>query len=167
MMPKQKISRETQSESVRKRDLAKIHIAKKELGLDDEIYRDILEQIAGVRSSALLDEEGRISVIKRFKELGFKPAVNNNRGYRSVHKSARKSGMHMSTSADRTPLLSKIGAILADRKLSWAYADGMAKKMFGVDRVRWLHPDQLSKVAVALIYHQKRRKKNKKEGENE
>jgi phage gp16-like protein len=161
MMPKQEIYRETQSESVRKRDLAKIHIAKKELGLDDETYRDILEQIAGVRSSALLDEDSRILVIKRFKELGFKPAVKKECGYRSVHKSAQKSGMHMPTSADRAPLLSKIGAILADQKISWAYADGMAKKMFGVDRVRWLHPDQLSKVAVALIYHQKRKREEK------
>lgn len=164
MMPKQEIKRETQPESVRKRDLAKIHIAKKELGFDDETYRDILEQIAGVRSSALLDEEGRILVIKRFKELGFKPTVKKERGYRSFHKSALKSGMHMPTSADRAPLLSKIGAILADLKLSWAYADGTAKKMFGIERVRWLNPYQLSKVAVALIYNQKRRKKNKKGG---
>ena len=143
----------------RKHDLAKIHIAAKQLGLDDETYRDILEQIANVRSAALLDENGRILVLKRFKELGFKPTRNDEDGYRSFHKSARKSGMNVPTSADRAPLLSKIGAILADLKLSWAYADGIAKKMFGVDRVRWLYPDQLSKVAVALIYNQKRKKK--------
>ena len=145
----------------RMRDLAKIHIAAKQLGLDDLTYRDILENIAGVRSAALLDDNGRILVLKRFKELGFKPKHKDEEGYRSFRKSARKSGMDMPSSADRAPLLSKIGAILADLKLSWAYADGIAKKMFGIDRVRWLYPDQLSKVVVALIYNQKRRKGGK------
>lgn len=38
--------------------LAVIHIVKKELGLSDEEYRDILEKYAGVRSAKDLDEKG-------------------------------------------------------------------------------------------------------------
>jgi hypothetical protein len=38
--------------------LAVIHIVKKELGLSDEEYRDILEKYAGVRSAKDLDENG-------------------------------------------------------------------------------------------------------------
>jgi phage gp16-like protein len=38
--------------------LAVIHIVKRELNLDDQEYRDILEQAAGVRSARELDEEG-------------------------------------------------------------------------------------------------------------
>lgn len=38
--------------------LAVIHIVKKELGLSDDEYRDILEQYAGVRSAKDLDEKG-------------------------------------------------------------------------------------------------------------
>jgi protein-disulfide isomerase-like protein with CxxC motif len=38
--------------------LAVIHIVKKELGLADEEYRDILEKYAGVRSAKDLDENG-------------------------------------------------------------------------------------------------------------
>jgi hypothetical protein len=36
--------------------LAVIHIVKKELGLTDQEYRDILEEMAGVRSARDLDE---------------------------------------------------------------------------------------------------------------
>lgn len=38
--------------------LAVIHIVKKELGLSDEEYRDILEKHAGVRSAKDLDDKG-------------------------------------------------------------------------------------------------------------
>jgi hypothetical protein len=38
--------------------LAVIHIVKKELGLTDDEYRDILERYAGVRSAKDLDDRG-------------------------------------------------------------------------------------------------------------
>ncbi len=38
--------------------LAVIHIVKKELGLTDDEYRDILQQEAGVRSAKDLDDQG-------------------------------------------------------------------------------------------------------------
>ena len=40
-----------------RKKLAAIHIVKKELNMSDEEYRDILEQVAGVRSSKDLTEE--------------------------------------------------------------------------------------------------------------
>ena len=153
---KPKRSTKKQMSDRRRRDLAKIHIALKQLGIDDETYRDILYKITGQRSAASLDETERGKVLKHFKALGFKPAPKDKGPYKSFHRSAKKSGMHVSPAEDRAPLLSKIGAILADLKLPWAYADGMARKMFGVDRVRWLKPEQLYKLVAALSYHQKR-----------
>jgi hypothetical protein len=41
-----------------RKKLAVIHIVKKELGLSDEEYRDILEKCAGVRSAKDLDDKG-------------------------------------------------------------------------------------------------------------
>ena len=38
--------------------LAKIHIAKAQLGMDDVTYRTMLQQVAGVTSSKQLDERG-------------------------------------------------------------------------------------------------------------
>ncbi len=45
-----------------KKKLALIHIIKKEVGLSDEEYRNILQQIVGVRSAKDLDDE-------KFKKL--------------------------------------------------------------------------------------------------
>jgi len=51
---------------------ALIHIAKENLHLDEESYRQILKGVAGVESSARLNREGFEKVMKRFQEMGFK-----------------------------------------------------------------------------------------------
>lgn len=56
----------------RNRDLAKIHMAKKQLNLGEEEYRAILLGRGGHSSSANLDHEGRTKVLAYFKQLGFK-----------------------------------------------------------------------------------------------
>ena len=130
----------------RRRDLAKIHIAKKQLGMSDTVYREMLGSVAGVSSAADLDGHGRSKVLAHLKNCGFKPA----------YKSARKPIKHRSAAKEREPLLSKVRAILTDLNYPWKYADSMAKRMFKVDKVHWLEPDQLHKLTIALIYHQER-----------
>ena len=49
-----------------------VHIAKEELHLDEESYRQILKGVAGVDSSTQLTEAGFEKVMKRFQEMGFK-----------------------------------------------------------------------------------------------
>ncbi|MDX9788805.1 MAG: regulatory protein GemA [Desulfobacterales bacterium] len=143
-------SEEAKKTDPRRRELALIHIGKKQLGFDDKFYRKIIKDVGQAESGSArdLDEAGRKAVLIHLKRMGVS----------FVHKSARASGMHIKPSEDRAPQLSKIGAILADLKYPWAYADGMARNMFGVKKVRWLKPDQLQKLIVALIYHQKRRR---------
>ncbi|NWG02325.1 MAG: DUF1018 domain-containing protein [Syntrophaceae bacterium] len=51
---------------------ALVHIAKEDLHLDEESYRQILKGVAGVDSSAELNREGFEKVMKRFQEMGFK-----------------------------------------------------------------------------------------------
>jgi len=51
---------------------ALVHIAKGNLHLDDESYRQILKGVAGVESSTQLTREGFERVMKRFQEMGFK-----------------------------------------------------------------------------------------------
>lgn len=53
--------------------LAKIHIAKKELGLDDDAYRDVLERVVGQRSAKGLSDCKLKLIISEFKRLGWKP----------------------------------------------------------------------------------------------
>ncbi|WP_052119952.1 regulatory protein GemA [Inquilinus limosus] len=53
--------------------LAQIHIAKKQLGLDDGTYRTVLERVAGRASAAELSDGQLVQVIKDFKARGWKP----------------------------------------------------------------------------------------------
>lgn len=63
----------TQPWSLRKEQLALIHLAKKETGLSEENYRALLEGAAGVSSSKELpNEQAFNAVIKAFETLGFK-----------------------------------------------------------------------------------------------
>ena len=49
-----------------------VHIAKEDLRLDEESYRQILKGVAGVESATQLTEEGFEKVMRRFQEMGFK-----------------------------------------------------------------------------------------------
>lgn len=57
----------------RRTDLAKIHIAKKQLKMDDETYRAMLQNTAGVNSAKDLDFQGLQKVLHKLKQLGFSP----------------------------------------------------------------------------------------------
>jgi phage gp16-like protein len=53
--------------------LAKIHIAKKELNLSDDIYRDILYRKFRVGTSAALSNSQAMVLVHHFKDLGWQP----------------------------------------------------------------------------------------------
>ncbi|SFU00043.1 phage protein GemA/Gp16 family protein [Halomonas saccharevitans] len=48
-----------------------LHVAQKRLGLDDDDWRDLLEEVAGCRSSSELDLEGFAAMMRCLKQLGF------------------------------------------------------------------------------------------------
>jgi len=70
----------------RQANLAKIHIAKKELGMDDDAYRAMLMDVAHVESASKLDFHGQHAVLHRMKELGWKPKSTKNKGRKSGKK---------------------------------------------------------------------------------
>jgi len=135
------------SSDLRRRELARIHIAKHELGLDEESYRAMLWACARVRSARDLDAAGRARVLDHLKACGFK-------GKRGRPHQGRP---HNLQSEERGPQLGKIEALLADAGRPWAYVDGMARRMFGVASVTWCNPEQLQKLIAALVYDAKRR----------
>ncbi|WP_417423568.1 gp16 family protein [Hoeflea sp.] len=59
--------------------LAKLHIAKKQLGLDDDTWRDLLVRVAGKPSSRDMSDGERGRVLDELKRQGFKPASNGSR----------------------------------------------------------------------------------------
>lgn len=54
--------------------LAKIHVAKKQLGLDEDTYRAVLVRAGGQASAKGMSEAQLGRVLEEFKRLGFKPA---------------------------------------------------------------------------------------------
>ncbi|MGA0610522.1 gp16 family protein [Caldimonas sp. KR1-144] len=59
-------------EGARRADLAKIHLAKKDLGWDDDFYRSILWSVCRVKSSAELDFTGRKRLLEHMRRCGWK-----------------------------------------------------------------------------------------------
>lgn len=59
---------------LRNAELAQIHIAKTQLGIDEETYRAVLWTVGRVRSSKDLDWTGRKQLLEHFKAKGWKPA---------------------------------------------------------------------------------------------
>jgi len=57
-----------------RRDLAKIHIAQKELGLDDATYRGILRERFRLDSAADLSPRQAAELIALFRQKGWRPA---------------------------------------------------------------------------------------------
>ncbi len=129
---------------LRRADLAKIHMAKKELGLDDDAYRDLLRAETGKSSSADLTGNERARVLLALVHAGWKP------------KDAKTNGRPPMVAANSTSLIHKIEAQLTSQKRPWAYAHGIAQRMFKLEKVEHCNPDQLRKVIAALAYDQKR-----------
>ena len=61
----------------RNTDLAKIHLAKKQLGMDDVAYREIVRAVGRVPSGSSkdLDHAGRQRVLDHLKACGFGPST--------------------------------------------------------------------------------------------
>jgi phage gp16-like protein len=125
--------------------LAKIHIAKKDLGLDDETYRAMLQQHGGVTSSKDLTPLGAAKVLQHLEKAGFKPKASQ--------------GKRPKPAAGRGALVGKIEAQLASAGRPWDYAHSMAKKMYQVEKVDWLNEEQLGGIVAALAIDAKRRSK--------
>lgn len=106
---------------IKRREITLIHVAKQQLGMDDETYRAMLWSVARVKSSTALDFAGRKKVLDHLKACGFKVVANE---WAFIDKAA----------ADRQPLLRKICMVCKSMKVGKAYAEGAAKRQTGIDR---------------------------------
>lgn len=134
----------------RNSDLAKIHVAKKQLNMSDEDYRAMLWTQGRVHSSSDLDHAGRQRVLDHLKACGFKPKAAAN----------PKRPSRPSPSADALPFVRRIRAqLISLDRLPDTYADGIAKQMLGDQTPQffeWCHVRDLERISQALTYQQKR-----------
>ncbi|MCY1459944.1 hypothetical protein D9M71_774620 [compost metagenome] len=115
------------------------------MALDEDTYRALLNRVAGVTSAKDLNPLKTAAVIAEFKRLGWKP------------KGGKSGRAAPKVIPDRQKQIGKIGAFLAEAGREWAYVDGMAQKMFKVERVEWLDARQLGSMISALAYDAKRK----------
>lgn len=132
----------------RTRELAAIHAAARDLRMDDDSYRAMLWSVARVRSAADLDAGGRRQVLDHMRRIGWQG------------KPRRRVGEHPGRphNMDRSQMLAKIEAQLADMGLPWSYADAIARRQAGVERVAWVRkPEHLRGIIAALHTEQEKR----------
>lgn len=131
----------TNEQYKRKGLIAKIKIAQSQLGMEDDVYRAMLARVCGKTSCTQMNLAELQAVAAEMKRMGFKQTAPKGKGMRP----------HLTP--DREALLNKLEALLTVGDKSWQYADGMAKRMFGKDLVRFLTPEQLYKLVQALQIH--------------
>jgi phage gp16-like protein len=123
--------------------LAKVHIAKKNLAMDDGTYRMMLDNLYGVDSSAKLSVKQLDDLISHLTSRGF---VATKKG---DAKPSRQNQLNK-------PIITKIGALLVElgqregRHVPWEYAVGILKRQSGVMRLEWGTAPQLRAVVAAL-----------------
>lgn len=127
----------------RAKDMQLIHIAKKDLAMDDDTYRALLLRVTGKSSSKDLNDSERDALLKEFKRLGFKVKVKSSFGQRPQ------------VSVDRTPRMRKIEALLAEAKRPWSYLDPLIKNLKRT-HIRFCDENDLSKIIAALMADAKR-----------
>jgi phage gp16-like protein len=121
----------------RRARLAKVHIAKKQLNLDDENYRTILDRITGHSSSADCSDLQLDELLTEFGRLGFVTTKNSN------PPQAEKEYVRMIYA-----LWSALKPFLRDH--SQAALRSFVKKMTGVDKPDWLSPEDANDVIEGL-----------------
>lgn len=146
--------RETTPEATRRQKIAAIHVARSQLGMEEDTYRELLARVSSAygpecRSAKDLDAEQLRAVLDEMRRLG------------AARPGAHKAGQYPGTphNIDRLgPEIAKIEAQLADMKLPWSYADAIARRMYRIERVAWCRkPEQLVGVLAALHVEQEKR----------
>lgn len=127
--------------------IAKIHIGKDQVFMDDAAYRKMLADVAGVKSSTQLTDAGISKVIKHLQGLG---AVF------VAPKRAGKAPHNLNSKADKSKQLEKIGALLADMKLPWDYALGIAQHMYQKQKLEFCSSRELIGITTALVKKQQK-----------
>lgn len=135
----------SQSKSARTRMIAAVHVARKELRLDDDTYRGILLREGGRKSCSQMNVGELRAVLDYFRAQGWQPDRHP------------RATAPLKARPSRRPQLAKIAAMLAEAGRPWAYAHALAHKICHVDRVEWCRSDQLRNIIAALVYDQRRR----------
>ncbi len=141
----------TQPANIRQAELAKIHLAKKQLGLDDDTYRAVIERITKGRtdSSGEMTEAERRALLDEFARKGYQSAPPRERQDDWITISPNHPGAaHLRKLLACAYELERIGAVKSGSTKVWLRK--FVKKITGVDSLQWLDATDANKVIEAL-----------------
>lgn len=130
-------------EQKRKGLIAKIHVAKQQLNMEDDMYRNLLQELTDCRSCKQMNHAQLETVLRQLCRLGFVPQKQI----------SERKPLHF---AQHGAMMRKISVLLTQTGKSWNYAHGIAKRMFGKDTVQQCDSEQMHSIVAALNYHAKR-----------
>jgi hypothetical protein len=121
--------------------IAKVHVAKKQLAMEEDSYRALLRRVTGKDSSADLSLGQLESVIKEFERLGFTGTA----------RPAGKGGMPSDAQAKKIRALwlnlFHLGEL---ENPSEEALIAYCRRMSGVQRIEWMHSEQFDNVIRGL-----------------
>jgi len=142
----------TPVDPIRRGAIAKVQIARKELRLDDEAYRAMLQRLTGRRSAAdcTVAQLGR--VLDEMKAKGWKPTVVSGgelqAGVRPAASPARPANSPVARKARALWIsLHQLGVV---RDPSEKALEAFAKRQLGVERLAWADQAQAYRLIEAL-----------------
>lgn len=127
----------------RRRMLARVHILAKDLGLADDVYRDVLERSTGKRSAGDCDEGELVKAIAALERSAGGPR----RGRRPSRTRSQANGAHHRKALALWLALWQLGEV---DDPSDAALDAFARRQTGVDSLAWVAGDKAGPVIDAL-----------------
>jgi len=126
--------------------LAMVHCARKDLALDEDTYRAVLEQVGGKSSARDLSDADLGRVVERFRAQGWAP--------KQAKPFSKKPAARMAWAL--WSQLGKRGELqVPDRSGMRAFC----KNLVGVEEPDWMTPEQLSRVIENLKSWERRTRK--------
>lgn len=120
--------------------IGKVHVAKSQLGLDDDLYRGILFDVAGRRSAADCTEAELLKVLAHFESRGFVAKAKSGKPKPADHPSALKARSLWIS-------LHQLGVV---RNPDDKALERFACRQLGVERLQWANQSQCYKLIEAL-----------------
>jgi phage gp16-like protein len=129
--------------------LAKVHLAAKELGLDEDARRDVLERVTGRRSAGDCRDDQLDAVLAEFKRLGWTPKSSAKARTGTAPISGRRPATHPVALKARAMWISlwNLGVV---RSSTEASLEAFAKRQLRVDRLQWADQGQGYRLIEAL-----------------
>lgn len=118
--------------------LAKIHIARKELGIEEEDYRDMLRAEFGPSTAADLSIEELERLVERFVSKGWKS-------------SSRARITDTDHGSQASALQERVGQMLLATDFDERRLRGLVRRICGVEDLRWVRDPVRLKRLIAVI----------------